>query len=126
MNSSKLNKYEIYGLASNWNNALKFPERASNLITVDSCVCLIKYNYGEESQDDSSKLELPDNWSKDNFDYLVTQWIEKAKLTTIYKVELGIHFDTEEKNEIEKDDDKGIEKTLLTNKSKPNNKKKNF
>ena len=72
------------------------------------------------AEDYPTKLELPQNWSKDNFEYLTSQWIEKSKLSVIYKVELGIHFFEEDKEEEKKLEQENKSST----RSKANEKKK--
>ena len=85
-------------MAPIWNRSTEEPTCASDLITVDSCITLLKFNYGEPSENNST-LEFPSGWSKQHFSFLKTRWINKNKLNEKFKFELGINFDVDQNEE---------------------------
>ena len=50
---------------------------------------LLKLLYGEETREDSGIYELPDDWAKDNRDFLRTL-LDSGMLTAAQKYDLGL------------------------------------
>lgn len=90
MNKSSLNRFEWYSLDKNWNRSNSSPICASDVLTVESIVPLIKFNYGQPINDGRGTIELADNWADTHFDFITTAWISNRKLTEQYRFELGI------------------------------------
>ena len=107
LNSHPDNRYERYELAMDWNRTREEPARASDIITIDSCIKLIKMLFGEQSDpNDPDVLMIPLNWGSDNGAYITENWIHPDKLNQAHRVELQMtQHNFDDQNDDSSDDE---------------------
>ncbi len=90
LNGNRKASYNFFYLDDpKWNLNSDNPMKLTDLLTPDSAISVLKLLYGEETREDSGIYELPDDWAKDNRDFLRTL-LDSGMLTAAQKYDLGL------------------------------------